>query len=171
MPQGPSAPWRERRWPWTVAGYALLFAVVAALTAFIYDSAAPANRAWVIRLAVAFVVGVLLLRIGRYCRGDSRWSSPGDPPSAFADALIRQPVAPKLDPGFVKLREDVANGSASRAFFDKILWPRLDALAQVQGAEGDLKLPAERAWRTRGPSRRTIAALLDHIAGARTNQP
>ena len=162
MPQ-----YRERRWPWTVAGYAVLFAVVAAVTAFVYDSAAPANRAGVIRLAVAFVVGVLLIRIRRYFRSDPRWSSPGDPSSAFADALIRQPVAPKLDPGFVKLREDVANGSASRAFFDKILWPRLDALARAHGAQGDLKLPAERAWRTRGPSRRTIAALLERIEGHR----
>jgi hypothetical protein len=151
---------RERRWPWTVAGYAVLFAVVAAVTAYVYDAAAPASQAGVIRIAVAFVAGVLVIRIGRYFRSE------GGPPSAFADALIRQPVAPKLDPGFVKLREDVANGSASRAFFDKILWPRLDALARAHGAEGDLKLP-ERAWRTRGPSRRTIAALLDRIEGHR----
>ena len=156
---------RERRWPWTVAGYAVLLVVVAAVTAFVYDSAAPANQAMVIRLAVAFVVGVLLIRIGRYFRGDPQWGSLGDPPSAFADALVRQPVAPRLDPGFVKLREDVANGSASRAFFDKILWPRLAALARARGAQGDLKPPAERAWRTRGPSRRTIAALLDRIEG------
>jgi hypothetical protein len=144
-----------------VAGYAVLFAVVAAVTAFVYDSAAPASRAEVIRVAVAFVAGVLVIRIGRYFRSE------GNPPSAFADALIRQPVPPSLDPGFVKLREDVANGSASRAFFDKILWPRLGALARAQGTEGDLKLPAERAWRTRGPSRRSIAALLDRIEGSR----
>ena len=142
-------------------GYAVLFAAVAAVTAYVYDSTAPANRAGVVRIAVAFVVGVLLTRIGRYFRSER------DPPSAFADALIRQPVAPKLDPGFVKLREDVANGSASRAFFDKILWPRLAALARARGADSDLKLPAERAWRTRGPSRRTIAALLDRIEGHR----
>jgi hypothetical protein len=142
-----------------VAGYALLFAVVAALTAYVYDSVAPANQAVVIRVAVAFMVGVLLIRIRRHFRSE------GDPPSAFADALVRQPVAPRLDPGFVKLREDVANGSASRAFFDKILWPRLAALARAQGTEGDMTPPAERAWRTRGPSRRTIAALLDRIEG------
>ena len=150
-----------------MAGYALLFAVVAAVTAYVYDSAAPANQAGVIRVAVAFVVAVLLIRVRRYFRGDPQWSAPGDPPSAFADALIRQPVAPRLDPGFVKLREDVANGSASRAFFDKILWPRLDALARAHGTQGDMTLPAERAWRTRGPSRRTIAALLDRIDGFR----
>jgi hypothetical protein len=167
MPRSRNGPWRERRWPWSVTGYAVLFTVVAAVTAFVYDSAAPANRAWVIRLAVAFVAGVLLIRIGRYFRGDPRWSSPGHPPSAFADALIRQPVAPRLDPGFVKLREDVANGSASRAFFDKILWPRLAALARAQGADSDLKPPAPRVWRTCGPSRRTIAALLDRIESHR----
>jgi len=52
---------------------------------------------------------------------------------------------------------------ASRAFFDKILWPRLAALARAHAAEGNLKLPAERAWRTRGPSRRTIAAVIARI--------
>jgi len=165
MPRSRNGLRRERHWPWTVAGYAVLFAVAAAATAFIYDSAAPAHQAGVIRLAVAFVAGVLLIRIRRYFRSE------GDPPSAFADALIRQPVAPKLDPGFVKLREDVANGSASRAFFDKILWPRLDALARAQGVQSDLTLPAARAWRTRGPSRRTIAALLDDIERPRATRP
>jgi hypothetical protein len=156
MPRG-----RERRWPWAMAGYAVLFAVVAAVTAFFYDSAAPANHAVVIRLAVAFVVGVLLIHIRSYFRGDPGW----DPPSAFEDALMRQPVAPKLDPGFIKLREEVANGIASRSFFDKVLWPRLCALARARGHQSDMPLPAERAWPGRGPSRRTIAAVIDRIEG------
>src|SRR6266702_1717807 len=101
---------RERRWPWITAGYAVLFAVIAAATAFFHDSAAPANRPMVIRLAVAFVVMVLLIHLRSYFRGDPRW----DPPSAFADALTRQPTVPKLDANFVKLREEVANSVASR---------------------------------------------------------
>ncbi len=157
--------YRERRWPGVVAGYAVLFAVVAALSAFVYESAAPANRAVVIRLAVAFVVGVMLFHIRSYFRGDPRW----DPPAAFADALMRQPVAPKLDRGFVKLRDDLASGIASRSFFDKILWPRLCALARARGHQIDMKPPVERAWSARGPSRRTIAALIDHIEGPRTS--
>jgi hypothetical protein len=158
--------YRDRRWPGIMAGYAVLFAIVAAVTAFVYESAAPANRAVVIRLAVTFVVVVLLIHIRSYFRGDSRW----DPPSAFEDALVPQPVAPKLDPGFVKLREDLASGIVSRSFFDKVLWPRLCALARARGHQGDMPPPAERAWSGRGPSRRTIAALIDRIEGPGTGQ-
>lgn len=150
---------RERRWPWITAGYAVLFVAAAAATAFVYDGAAPANRPAVIRIAVALVVAVLLVHLRAYFRGDPRW----DPPSAFDEALIGQPVAPKLDPGFVKLREEVANSVASRSYFEKVLWPRLCALARARGQQGDMPLPTERAWPGRGPSRRTIAALIDRI--------
>jgi hypothetical protein len=157
---------RERRWPWISVGYAVLFAVVAALTAFIYDSAAPANQPVVIRLAVALVVAVLLIHLRTYFRGDPRW----DPPSAFEDALVHQPVAAKLDLGFIKLREELANSVASRSYFEKVLWPHLRALARARGQQGELPLPAERAWSARGPSRRTIAALVDHVEGPGTNE-
>jgi hypothetical protein len=170
MPRYRDGHWRERRWPWITAGYVVLFAVVAAVTAFVYDSAAPANRAVVIRLAVAFVAGVLLIHIRSYFRGDPQWRSLGDPASAFEDALMHRAVPSKLDPGFIKLREEVANGTASRSFFDKILWPRLCALTRARGHQSDMKLPGERVWSARGPSRRTIAALIDHIEGPRTNQ-
>jgi hypothetical protein len=157
--------YRERHWRWALAGYVVLFAVVAAVTALLYDSAAPANRAVVIRLAVALVAGVLLIHIRRYFRGDPRWDSP----SAFEDALMRKPVAFKLDSSFIKLREDIANAVSSRSFFDKVLWPRLCALARARGHQIDMSRPAERAWRGRGPSRRSIGALIDHVEGPRTN--
>jgi hypothetical protein len=92
-------PDRERGWPWTVAGYALLLAVVAAAAGFVYDSAAPAHRPVVIRLAVAIVLAVVLIHLRSHFRGDPR----GDPPSPFEDALVRQPAAPEVDPGFAKL--------------------------------------------------------------------
>jgi hypothetical protein len=150
---------RERRWPWLAAGYAVLFAVIAAATGFIYDAAAPANRPMTIRLAVAFVVGVLLIHLRNYFRGDPRWERP----SAFEDALIRQPNIPKLDAGFVKLREEVANSTASRSYFKKVLRPRLCALSSARARPDALPMPAERGWFGRGPSRRTIAALVDRI--------
>jgi hypothetical protein len=157
------AVYRERRWPWITAGYAVLFLVVAALTAFIYDSAAAESRSDVIRFAVAFVVAVILIHIRSYFRGDPRW----DPPSPFEDALIRQPAMPKLDSGFTKLREEVANSRASRSYFEKVLWPRLAALARTRGLSGDLPPPAARRWLGRGPSGKSIAGLIDHIEGGR----
>jgi hypothetical protein len=159
---------RERRWPWITAGYTVLLLVVAALTAFIYDSAAPENRSDVIRFAVAFVVAVILIHLRSYFRGDPRW----DPPSPFEDALTRQPAVPKLDSGFTKLREEVANSLASRSYFEKVLWPRLSGLAEARGLPNELRLPASRGWWgrgwwRRGPSGRAIAALIAQIERGR----
>jgi hypothetical protein len=157
------AVYRERRWPWITAGYAVLFLVVAALTAFIYDSAAPYSRSDVIRFAVAFVVAVILIHLRSYFRGDPRW----DPPSPFEEALVEQPAVPQLDSGFGKLREEVANSRASRSYFEKVLWPRLSALARTRGLAAELPLSAERRWLGRGPSGKTIAGLIDRIEGER----
>ena len=153
---------RERRWPWVMAGYAVLFAVIAAATALIYDSAAPATRPMVIRIAVGFAVAVLLIHLRSYFRGDPLW----EPSSQFENALTPQPTAPKFDAGFTKLREEVTNSIVSRSYFEEVLWPRLCTLSRRRGEPGELPVPAERGWLSRGPSRRTIAALVDRIDGA-----
>jgi hypothetical protein len=159
-------PDRERGWPWTVAGYALLLAVVAAAAGFVYDSAAPAHRPVVIRLAVAIVLAVVLIHLRSHFRGDPR----GDPPSPFEDALVRQPAAPEVDPGFAKLRDEVANSIASRSYFRNVLWPRLCALAQARRPSAALTPPPERGWPGRGPSRRDLAELIERIEGSRTDK-
>jgi hypothetical protein len=150
---------RERRWPWIVAGYALLLAIVAAVTSFLYDTVAPANQPIAVRLAVALVVGVVLLHLRAHFRSDPRW----EPPSAFEDALNAPAPPPKLNAAFVKLREEVVNGAASRSYFDKILWPRLAALARARGQEIEMPPSADRRWPDRGPSRRAIAALIERL--------
>ena len=152
---------RERRWPRIAAGYAGLLLVTGALTAFLYDSIAPDNRADVIRYATAFLVAVIFIHLRGYFRGDPRWEAA----SQFADALAREPPAVKIDSGFAKLREEVANSLLSWSYFEKTLWPRLAALARARGIPGDLKLPDERRWWGRGPSARTVAALVDRIEG------
>jgi hypothetical protein len=157
----------ERRWPWTVAGYALLLAIVAAAAGFIHDSAAPAHRPVVIRLAVAVVLAIVLIHLRSHFRGDPRW----DAPSPFEDALRRQAPSPKLDPSFVRLRDEVANGLASRSYFRNILWPRLFALAQTHRPPVALTPPPERGWPGRGPARRDLVELIDRIESARTDRP
>ena len=157
---------RERRWPWITVSYAVLFAVVATVTSFVYDAAAPANQPAVIRIAVALVVAMLLIHLRAYFRGHPL----RERPFAFDDALIPRPVAPKLDPGLVKLREEVANSVARRSFFEKVLWPRLSALMRARRQQSELPIPAESRWPGRGPSRRTIAGLLDRIEGAGTTR-
>jgi hypothetical protein len=152
---------RERRWPWVVAGYAVFFALLAAATSLLYDSVAPEYRPFVIRLAVVIVVGILIVHIWKYFRGDPRW----DATSTFEEALQPRPVIPKLDPGFVRLRQELANARQSRSYFDKLFWPRLLALARAHG-QREAAMPPEAGWLGRGPSYRTIKGLLDHIASA-----
>jgi hypothetical protein len=151
-------PRHERQWPWIVAGYAVFFALLAAATSLLYDSVAPEYRPFVIRLAVVIVVGSLIVHIWKYFRGDPRW----DAPSMFEEALQRQPVIPKLDPGFVRLRQELANARQSRSYFEKIFWPRLLALGGARGQREAPMLP-ERNWLGRGPSYRTIEGLLRQI--------
>jgi hypothetical protein len=154
MPQ-----YRERRWPWIMAGYAAFFAVLAPLTAFLYDSAAAADRPMVVRVAAAFAVAVGILHLRAYFRGDPRW----EPPSPFVDSLNLPPIEAKLDPGFSKLRDDVANASKSMSYFDKVLWPRLNALARAGGLDGDLPRPDGRGRLGRGPSHQALALLIRRL--------
>jgi hypothetical protein len=154
--------YRERRWPWIVAGYTAFAAILAPVTAFLCDIAAPAYRPEVIRLAVALVVAVVLIHVKRHFRGDPLW----DPPSDFANALAREPPAPKIDPGFLKLREEIAHSTASRSYFETVLWPHLRDLATRRaGGKVDSVLPFPPAprWPHRGPSRRELAALVGRL--------
>jgi hypothetical protein len=154
------AQYRERRWPKIVIGYAVLLVVLAAVTAFAYDAAAPANQPMVLRLTVAFLVAVALIHVRSYRRGDPLW----DPPSEFQNALVPPPPTGKLDPGFVRLREEVANSAASRSYFENILRPRLGALARHRhGDDADLPVPAAGALPRRGPSRRDLETLIEHL--------
>jgi hypothetical protein len=145
---------RERRWPRITAAYAVFVIVLATVTAFTREAVAEDHQGTVIRLAVALLVAVVLIHLRSHFRGDPLW----DPPSNFADALARRVPTPKVDPGFVKLRGEIANALASRAYFDKVLWPRLHTLAG-----GRLPpLPRLRLAR-RGPSRATLAELIGSI--------
>ena len=86
---------------------------------------------------------------------------------SFEDALRSHPVGPKLDTQFTRLRQEVANGVARRGYFEKVLWPRLYALSNRRGGP-DVPMPIRRGL-GRGPSRRTLAALVESIDGRRTD--
>ncbi len=154
--------YRERRWPRIAVGYSVLLLVVAGIGDLAYEAAAPANRPIVIRLAAALLVAIVLIHIRSRFRGDPLW----DPASEFEDALAREPPAPQLDPALVKLRAELANSARSRSYFDNVLWPRLRALVEARGGDAagfEEALPPKAGPRWRGPSRRTLAELIDRI--------
>ena len=149
---------RERRWPAIVFGYAIFSLVLGAITAFIYENAAPANRPLVVRLAVAFAVSIVLIHARRAVRGDPLW----DPPSDFEKALSPEPLPGKLHPEFAKLRDEVANGMARRSHFEHALRPRLVSLTEARGAEA-VVIDDPSSSRRRGPTARELATLIRRI--------
>jgi type II secretory pathway pseudopilin PulG len=153
---------RERLWPRIVGRYAVLLVVLAAVAAFVHDTASPADRAVVIRLAVAFAVAGIFLHLRSYFRGDPRW----DPLSEFEEALNPKPTVPNLAESFRRLREQVESSIASRSYFERGLWPRLQSLARARGRK-ELSPPEGRGWLGRGPSRRAVAELIDRIETGR----
>jgi hypothetical protein len=152
------AVYRKPRWSAVTAGYAVFLLVLGAFTAFVCENSTPAHQPFVIRLAVASLVAVVVLHLRRYFRDDPLW----DPPSAFAAALTRDPPAPKLHPQFVRLRDEIVQAMARRSAFERTLWPRLAALAQARGGNAASVEPPVLP-RRRGPSPGELAALLDRI--------
>jgi hypothetical protein len=150
----------ERRWPKITAAYAVFVLVLAAITALADQAVADENRAMVVRLAVVVLAAVGLVHLRSYFRGDPLW----DPPSEFADALSEERLDVKIDPGFVKLRDQVAHSLASRSFFEDMLRPRLRGLAGIPLGDEDPARPSfwHRVGR-RGASPEEIGALIDRI--------
>jgi hypothetical protein len=67
----------------------------------------------------------------------------------------------QVDPGFLRLRDDLVVSTRSRRYFDVVLWPRLSALA---GPGPALPRPARRRFLgRRGPSRRVLEDLIARV--------
>ena len=131
---------------------AMLVVVVLLVTVPVYVYAEPSWRALVARLACALVLGVALLQFRRALL--DRLGALGV--SALDAARWRREPEPGVPHHFHDLASDVRTALRSRRYFDKVLWPRLQALAP-----GPLPRPAMRPGR--GPSlaslRRVIAAI------------
>ncbi len=113
-----------------------------------------------LRFAVALLLAVVLLHIRSYFRGDPMW----DPPSAFESALAPQRAAPKFDASLFKLRGELADSVRSRTYFDKILWPRLQAIAAASHLTGDeIDPPPKGRFAWRGPSLSALAAMISRL--------
>ncbi len=154
----PSDP--ERRWPGIAASYTVLLIVLGAVTSLACDTAAPAYRPQVIRLAVAVAIGAALIHLL------NRWRGSRARHSRFDTALTRQVVPPKLDVAFLRARDTVAHSVRSRSGFAHILAILSDA--RVDAAE--VHRPAYRRWLRLGPSRQVVEALVAEAENARAER-
>jgi hypothetical protein len=118
----------------------------------------------VVRFAVALLLAVVLLHVRIYFRGDPLW----DPPSAFENALAPERVAPKFDASLVKLRGELVDSVKSRSYFDRVLWPHLQAIAVARHSGGDeIEPPPKGRLSWRGPSASALAALISRLSSCR----
>jgi len=129
---------------------AVLGGLVLLVTVPVYVFVEPPWRALVVRLAAAFVLGVALLQL----RGALAERLAPNGVSALDEARDRPGPEPGLPLRFLDLMHDVRAALRSRRYFDRVLWPRLAALAP-----GPLVRPPVRPGR--GPS---LASLGDVIA-------
>ena len=129
------------------------FAVVVVLAALpVYVWVEPSWRALVARLAAALVLGVALLQLRAVVAEHLE--------AGGASALDAARFAPAAEPGVphhaVDLTGDVRTALRSRRYFERVLWPRLEALAGRP-----LVRPALR--RGRGPSLAGLRAVIADI--------
>lgn len=132
------------------ARWAILGGVVLMATVPVYVFAEPPWRLLIARLAAALVLGVALLELrralaDRLARGGA---------SALDEAHARPGTPPDVPYRLLELAHDVRAALRSRRHFEKVLWPRLMALAPRP-----LVRPPSRLGR--GPS---LAGLRDVIA-------
>jgi len=133
----------------------VLLALLLVLAAIpVYLVLKPSWRPMVVRLACALVVAAGCIHARRRVR-----RAIGEyAPSALDTPPAPSPV-PEIDQRFLRARVDIALSLRSRPYFDRVLWPRLLALAG-----GRLEPPAGRRWvRRRGPSPAALAKLMGEV--------
>jgi hypothetical protein len=142
----------ERPLARVAARCAVLATVVLLATVPVYVYVELSWRPLVARLASALVLGVTLLQLRRAladCLADS-----GN--SALDTARDRRGPEPCVPHHFLDLASDVRAALRSRRYFDRALWPRLEALTSRP-----LVRPPVR--RGRGPSLASLRAVITVI--------
>jgi hypothetical protein len=131
---------------------AVLAAVVLLATVPVYVWVEPSWRPLVARLPSALVLGAALLQFRRALA--DRVADSGD--SALDAAHDRRGPAPSVPHHFRELARDVRAALRSRRYFEKSLWPRLEALTSRP-------LVRPRVRRGRGPSLAGLRAVITAI--------
>jgi hypothetical protein len=136
-------------------GGAVIVALVALGAMPAYLALGPTWRPVAVRLVCAAAVIAGCMRALRWARGAA-----APPVVSPLDGHAPPAAGPALDARFLALRDDVIYATRSRRYFDVILWPRLQALANP----AMLPRPASRrGLRRRGPSPRALAELVAEI--------
>ncbi|HEY7038266.1 MAG TPA: hypothetical protein VID28_05410 [Methylomirabilota bacterium] len=149
-------PGPARRVARRLAGRAIVAVLLALVALPLYLTISPTWRPTAVRLACATALVIGCAR----ARGWARESVGADAVSPF-EAPPPPGLGVQLDPGFLRLRDDLVASTRSRRYFDVVLWPRLTALA---GPGPALPRPARRRLLSRrGPSLRVLEDLIARV--------
>lgn len=157
------SPRPDRAWRGILGRYVLLIIVLALVATAAYAAVEPADRLFVLRLAVGVFVTVVMVHLHGHL------GQPLDEarPSAFEEAQRRPPVTAKVASPVVRLQEHVQHSVVSQRYFNAVLWPRLEKLSGSLGIPQRFHALRERRWLKRGPSLAAIADLVRHIGDKR----
>lgn len=139
-----------------IGRYAILVGVVLLAAVPVYVYLEPTWRALFARLATALVLGMALLEL----RGILAARVERQGPSALEAARIPPVIEPGAPHRLLELTASVRAGLRRRGHFERVLWPRLTALATRP-----LVPPPPR--RGRGPSLASLRELLATIEDER----
>lgn len=132
-------------------------AVAATVPALVF---LPADlRPTVLRVALAICLAAMILHLlGRLRRAVRTAEADG-----FDDAIEPRPLPVRMDAALTRLADEFRHSRSDRRYYERILRPRLLALAARRGA-ADLPDPPPpgRLWR-RGPPLAHLADLVDHL--------
>jgi hypothetical protein len=135
-------------------GFVAMVVILVAIPSYL--TLQPSWRPLAARVACALLVGFGCVRIVRSVRG----SMDGAAPSAL-DAPSPRAHPPDLDERFLRLRDELRFSTASRQYFETILWRELCRLGGADLA----RPPARRGVRRDGP---TLVALERVVADIET---
>ncbi|MBM3533453.1 MAG: hypothetical protein FJX60_10510 [Alphaproteobacteria bacterium] len=137
----------------------LALTVIAAALAFAFF---PADqRPTILRVALASALVTAFFHVvGRLIE-----ALRADAGSGFARALERPMMPVRLDTALTQLGDEVRHSRTSQRYFDKILWPRLLALAGRRGVRAEALAPPVTSdpLGMRGPSLKSLSDLVDRL--------
>jgi hypothetical protein len=138
-----------------IAAYVALPSVVGGLATIVHAAVADPRQPLVIRIAAALVLAVALIHAHSALRAKLGTTSA----SKFERALEPATSIVKLDPHFLRIRDELQISMTSRDYFERAFWPLLLGLAARLGVDPPVMPPTDRFGR-RGPSAAAIAALV-----------
>jgi hypothetical protein len=149
-------PAEERHWS-TIATRLAGVIVAATVPALIFLPAAMRPTILRVMLAIGLASSILYLltRLSRAVRTTDA--------GGFEHALEPRALPVRMDASLARLADELRHSRSDRRYYERILRPRLLALAKRRGAE-DLPAPPPPGWlKRRGPPLRHLADLVDHL--------